>query len=73
MLCRCRAWTNFRLGKSLHLKGFRGSLRRVGVAQSMGAAGTSADNSLPESFNAALEREVLQDNTCWEDVATCRR
>ncbi len=39
----------------------------------MGAVGTSADNSLAESFNAALKREVLQDNTCWEDAATCRR
>lgn len=45
----------------------------LGVAQSMGAVGTSADNSLAESFNAALKREVLQDNTCWEDAATCRR
>jgi len=30
MLCRCMAWTNFRLRKSLGLKGFRGALRRVG-------------------------------------------
>jgi transposase InsO family protein len=44
----------------------------LGVTQSMGAVGTSADNALAESFNAALKREVLQDNTCWEDAATCR-
>jgi hypothetical protein len=37
------------------------------------AVGTSADNALAESFNAALKREVLQDNTCWPDAATCRR
>lgn len=30
-----------------------------------GAAGTSADNALAESFNAALKREVLQDKSRW--------
>jgi transposase InsO family protein len=47
--------------------------RDVGVTQSMGAVGTSADNALAESFNAALKREVLQDDSCWDDAATCRR
>ncbi len=47
--------------------------RDLGVTQSMGAVGTSADNALAESFNAALKREVLQDNSCWDDAATCRR
>ncbi len=46
---------------------------RLGVIQSMGAVGTSADNSLAESFNATLKREVLQDETLWPDEATCRR
>jgi transposase InsO family protein len=36
--------------------------RHLGVTQSMGAMGTSADNALAESFNAALKREILQDN-----------
>lgn len=45
----------------------------LGVRQSMGAVGTSADNALAESFNATLKREVLQDATCWPDQATCRR
>lgn len=45
----------------------------LGVRQSMGAVGTSADNALAESFNATLKREVLQDATCWLDEATCRR
>lgn len=45
----------------------------LGVAQSMGAVGTSADNALAESFNAALKREVLQDNMSWPDELTCRR
>ena len=45
----------------------------LGVTQSMGAVGTSADNALAESFNATLKREVLQDEACWTDEATCRR
>jgi transposase InsO family protein len=43
------------------------------VTQSMGAVGSSADNALAESFNAALKREVLQDAACWADELTCRR
>ncbi len=39
----------------------------------MGAVGTSADNSLAESFNATLKRETLQDQNCWPDDAVCRR
>lgn len=46
---------------------------RLGVTQSMGAVGTSADNALAESFNATLKREVLQDENVWPDEATCRR
>ncbi len=45
----------------------------LGVTQSMGAVGTSADNALAEAFNATLKREVLQDAACWPDEATCRR
>ena len=45
----------------------------LGVTQSMGAVGTSADNALAESFNATLKREVLQDAACWTDDLTCRR
>jgi transposase InsO family protein len=54
-------------------KDFAKLCQELGVTQSMGAVGTSADNALAESFNAALKREVLQDNTCWYDAATCRR
>lgn len=46
---------------------------QLGVTRSMGAVGTSADNSLAESFNATLKREVLQDLNCWPDEAVCRR
>ncbi|MFF1823839.1 IS3 family transposase [Kribbella sp. NPDC058245] len=45
----------------------------LGVTQSMGAVGTSADNSLAESFNATLKREILQDDKTWPDETTCRR
>ena len=45
----------------------------LGVTQSMGAVGSSADNALAESFSATLKREVLQDAACFEDEATCRR
>lgn len=45
----------------------------LGVTQSMGAVGSSADNALAESFNATLKREVLQDAACWADELSCRR
>ena len=47
--------------------------KNLGVTQSMGAVGSSADNALAESFNATLKREVLQDAACWTDELTCRR
>ena len=46
---------------------------KLGVTQSMGAVGSSADNALAESFNATMKREVLQDTACWSDELTCRR
>jgi len=45
----------------------------LGVIQSMGAVGTSADNALAESFNASLKRETLQGAHAWPDQASCRR
>ncbi len=47
--------------------------KKLGVTQSMGAVGTSADNAMAESFNATLKREILQDRACWPDQTTCRR
>ena len=47
--------------------------QELGVTQSMGGVGSSADNALAESFNAALKREVLQDRSSWADATTCRR
>jgi len=45
----------------------------LGVTQSMGGVGSSADNALAESFHATLKREVLQDRRSWADAASCRR
>lgn len=45
----------------------------LGVIQSMGGIGSSADNALAESFNASLKREVLQDRSLWPDALSCRR
>lgn len=47
--------------------------KQFGVTQSMGAVGTSADNALAESVNAALKREILQDRNKWADAGECRR
>lgn len=60
-------------GSQYTSKDFAKLCKDLEVTQSMGAVGTSADNALAESFNAALKREVLQDNTSWSDEATCRR
>ena len=54
-------------------KDYAGLCGELGVTQSMGAVGTSADNALAESFNATLKREVLQDAACWSDELSCRR
>ncbi|ANS31324.1 hypothetical protein R1CP_33525 [Rhodococcus opacus] len=60
-------------GSQYTSKEFAALCDRLGVTQSMGVVGTSADNSLAESFNAALKREVLQNANTWPDEATCRR
>jgi len=46
---------------------------KLGVRQSMGAVGSSADNALAESFNATLKRELLQGAAAWSDELSCRR
>ena len=45
---------------------------RLGVLQSMGAVGSSADNALAESFNASLTRETLQGAARWASVHQAR-
>ena len=46
---------------------------QYGVKQSMGAVGSSADNALAESFNAALKRELLEGREAFPDAATAYR
>ena len=52
---------------------YRRLCERFDVIQSMGAVGTSADNSLAESFNASLKREVLKDEPVFASQLVCRR
>ena len=59
--------------RPVHLPGLRRTLPPLGVRQSMGAVGTSADNALAESFNATLKRELLQGAAAWPDELSCRR
>ncbi|MFA5608350.1 MAG: IS3 family transposase [Leucobacter sp.] len=46
---------------------------QYGVKQSMGAVGSSADNALAESFNAALKRELLEGREAFPDATTAYR
>lgn len=46
---------------------------QLGVTRSHGAVGSSADNALAESFNAALKRETLAGAATYGDDASCRR
>lgn len=60
-------------GSQYTSKDFATLCENLGVTQSMGGVGSSADNALAESFNASLKREILQDRSHWPDAATCRR
>jgi transposase InsO family protein len=60
-------------GSQYTSKDFAQLCASLGVTQSMGAVGTSADNALAESFNASLKRETLQGAHAWPDEHTCRR
>jgi len=60
-------------GSQYTSKDFATLCARLGVTQSMGAVGTSADNALAEAFNATLKRELLQGASAWSDELTCRR
>lgn len=60
-------------GRHYTSRDFAKLCEELGVTQSMGGVGSSADNALAESFNATLKREVLQDRACWPDAAACRR
>jgi transposase InsO family protein len=60
-------------GSQYTSKDFAQLCNDLGVTQSMGGVGSSADNALAESFNATIKREILQDRSSWPDAATCRR
>jgi transposase InsO family protein len=51
---------------------FANACARLGVIQSMGAVGTSADNALAEAFNASLKRETLQGRKRWTGAREAR-
>jgi transposase InsO family protein len=47
--------------------------KQLGVTQSLGGVGSSADNALAEAFNATLKRETLAGAAVFPDEASCRR
>jgi transposase InsO family protein len=51
---------------------FATACARLGVVQSMGTVGTSADNSAAEAFNATLKRETLQGAKRWTSARHAR-
>ncbi|WP_436763313.1 IS3 family transposase, partial [Streptosporangium sp. V21-05] len=53
-------------------KEFADLCAELGVTQSMGAVGTSADNAACESFHATLKRETLQGAHYYEGAVACR-
>ena len=73
---RGAAWGDLprRPRSAIHVEGPRSALcGQLGVTQSLGGVGSSADNALAESFNAALKRETLAGATTYSDAASCRR
>ncbi|MGP5380549.1 integrase core domain-containing protein, partial [Corynebacterium casei] len=52
---------------------FNSCCQVLGVTQSMGAVGTSADNAMAESFNATMKREVLRDRKVFANPLQCRQ
>ncbi|MFE7430987.1 IS3 family transposase, partial [Streptomyces sp. NPDC057545] len=60
-------------GSQYKSREFAAACAELGVSRSMGAVGTSADNALAESFNAALKRETLKGARRFEDARACRQ
>lgn len=54
-------------------KSYTALCEQLGVAQSMGAIGSSAEGALAESFNAALKRELLEGRPAFPDQTTAYR
>jgi transposase InsO family protein len=59
-------------GSQYTSKAFAAVCAELGVTQSMGAVGSSADNALAESFNASLKREIMQGAARWESARAAR-
>ncbi|MFJ5830676.1 IS3 family transposase [Streptomyces sp. NPDC093089] len=59
-------------GSQYTSKAFADACRQAGVAQSMGAIGSSADNAAAESFDATLKRELLQGRKGFADEREAR-
>ncbi|WP_435826567.1 IS3 family transposase, partial [Nonomuraea dietziae] len=59
-------------GAQYSSKQFADLCAELGVVQSMGAVGSSADNAAAESFNATLKRETLQGRTSWSTARDAR-
>ena len=59
-------------GAQYSAKDYAQLCHQLGVTRSMGVVGTSADNALAESFNAALKRETLQGAARWDTAAQAR-
>ncbi|WTF48494.1 integrase core domain-containing protein [Streptomyces sp. NBC_01604] len=53
-------------------RAFADACRRAGVIQSMSAVGSSADNTLAESFNATCKQETFQGRSAWADEREAR-
>jgi len=53
-------------------KEFSTLCKTLGVVQSMGAVGTSADNAACESFHASLKRETLHGTHRYDGARVCR-
>ncbi|SMY03362.1 Transposase InsO and inactivated derivatives [Brevibacterium antiquum] len=60
-------------GRQYTSSAFQERCLRLGMVQSMGRIGSSADNALAESVNASLKRETLQGAKRWSSAAACRR
>jgi transposase InsO family protein len=60
-------------GAQYTAKDFAQVCTELGVTQSMGAVGSSADNAAAESFNATLKPETLQGAKSWPDSHTARQ
>src|SRR5262249_9042829 len=59
-------------GSQYTSKQFAALCGELGVTQSMGAVGPSADNAAGESFHASLKRETMAGAHRYDDTRSCR-